>query len=314
MIAGIPGSPGEAAQHGRIAVRRRRPTDFRGPLGWLCGVVSVILVGFLALARGDPVDPHGMPGRCAACHTGPAPEGVGSTTAVRFGPTQTSYPLRAPSETASCGLCHEVGGEQTHPVDVSPSFAVPATFPLDGGGRLVCSSCHDPHRASGGSARGRNPLLRTDATGETLCRTCHGAIGRADLRAWHVVVTEPTHGGDASEEPSYDGEIDRLSKSCLNCHDGSIASDVAIAAIWERRGFDLGKSHPIGMDYRRRAGPGRLNGGSSNLRDVSLLDDRIRLIDGKVGCGSCHNMYSGLPDFLVMAGGNGRLCMSCHDM
>ncbi len=128
-------------EQSRNADRRRRRRVVRS------AVVAGALVSVLALALGNPMDPHGKAGRCAACHGGPAPEGLTPPTGRRFDAVTVSYPLRASQETAACGLCHDVTREQIHPIDVSPSFPVPSHFPLDAGGYLVCSSCHDPHRA-----------------------------------------------------------------------------------------------------------------------------------------------------------------------
>ena len=79
-------------------------------------------------------------------------------------------------------------------------------------------------------------------------------------------------------------------------------------------GMRRNESHPIGMDYREAALARQLDRSASELRDVSLLDDRIRLFEGMVGCGSCHNPYSDNPYFLVIDGAGGRLCNSCHTM
>lgn len=307
-------TPGESPERRRWSVGRRRRSVLGRGLAPLGGVAAAVLVGFLALARDDPMDPHGRPGRCVACHAGPAPVRSMRAAAESSGTAKGSYPLRAPNETASCGLCHPVSGEQIHPVDVTPSFRVPSGFPLDAGGRLVCSSCHDPHRARRVSARGEDPLLRADATGETLCRMCHDEFGGGNSRAWHIVMAEPAHGAETEEDFGHWGEIDRLSGNCLGCHDGSITRNVDHAGTQGSSRVNSGDSHPIGMNYRASAsarGPDRAR---SNLRDVSLLDDRIRLFGGKVGCGSCHNSYSGNPYFLVMEGGGGTLCLSCHEM
>lgn len=251
--------------------------------------------------------------RCAACHGGPAPEGLTQPTVGGFGAVTVSYPLRAPRETTACGLCHDVTREQIHPVDVAPSFQVPSDFPLDAGGRLVCSSCHDPHRALQISADGGDPILRGNVTGEAFCQSCHGATG-SDPRAWHIVALESAHWDDTREEARGWGLVDRVSARCLGCHDGTVGRNVARTSARQPMGMRRNESHPIGMDYREVALARRLDRSSPELRDVSLLDDRIRLFEGMVGCGSCHNPYSDNPNFLVIDGAGGRLCMSCHAM
>ena len=52
----------------------------------------------------------------------------------------------------------------------------------------------------------------------------------------------------------------------------------------------------------------------TSFRDKAVLDKRIRLFNGKVGCGSCHNPYSKNAKFLVIETEGGRLCLSCHEV
>ena len=45
-----------------------------------------------------------------------------------------------------CTACHRHAGQSSHPVDMKPSFALPADMPLDERGLMTCATCHDPHR------------------------------------------------------------------------------------------------------------------------------------------------------------------------
>jgi predicted CXXCH cytochrome family protein len=40
---------------------------------------------------------------------------------------------------------------------------------------------------------------------------------------------------------------------------------------------------------------------------------QIRLFDGRLGCGSCHSLYSQQQKKLVMSNQNGKLCIKCHN-
>ncbi|NNK62673.1 MAG: hypothetical protein HKO98_05620 [Gemmatimonadetes bacterium] len=62
--------------------------------------------------------------------------------------------------------------------------------------------------------------------------------------------------------------------------------------------------------YRRTGAPDPYDG----LRHPDLVDPRIRLFDGNLGCGSCHSVYAGEPGLLVMRNERSRLCTSCHDL
>ena len=115
----------------------------------LTAVAVAVLASLLLLARGDAIDPHGKLDRCESCHADRAPEGLEPPGVRNSGTAVVSYPLRAARETSICGVCHEVTVELAHPVDISPRFPVPRTFPLDARGHLVCGSCHDPHTIQG---------------------------------------------------------------------------------------------------------------------------------------------------------------------
>lgn len=91
--------------------------------------------------------------------------------------------------------------------------------------------------------------------------------------------------------------IDYESRTCMGCHDGS-------------RGKGLGVSHPVGVAYDEMAWAAK--GSRHRLTDRHQLDARVRLFDGNVGCGSCHNIYSQTPKMLSMPNTRGQLCTSCH--
>lgn len=66
--------------------------------------------------------------------------------------------------------------------------------------------------------------------------------------------------------------------------------------------------HPIGV--RMMAGRGNLEEGE--LRSPTSLDPRVRLFDGRVGCGSCHSIYAPGRNKLVMPNERSALCTACH--
>ena len=205
-----------------------------------------------------------------------------------------------------CAACHRFERVLSHPVDVRPSWAVPASLPLDRG-RVTCLTCHDADAASGHAER--SPTGRTflrgagDAAG--LCVSCHaddrstaGVHARSLARAHLGVEAGASLGG-----------LDPESQACLSCHDGVTARD----AGQERRtgDFRLGLDHPIGVLFEsRRTSRGRVE---SPLVARHMVDRRVRLFDDMVGCGSCHSVYSSQPSGLVMSNLRSALCMSCHD-
>jgi len=226
--------------------------------------------------------------------------------------------------TGRCSGCHETDGLFSHPVGVAPSMSVPAGLPLVNG-EIACITCHDDRSAEAHlqARQNHSPLLRIPAAGAGFCCQCHDPkstvrrdmhaimVGRAHLR-W------PQEGRKADRPPSEalaGAPFDPDSEICLSCHDGSVASDVGhgrsgvqIGPTGRRSG--LPGSHPIGVEYTGdpsgRAGP--------PLKPEAMLDQRIRLFDNRVGCGTCHSLYSKRTALLVMSNSRSNLCLNCHDL
>lgn len=287
----------------------------RAAIATAIGVIVATLVLATAVAVHDGGDPHGHPDRCVACHTSPPPPNVDLQVVSRGSGSGVTYPRRSQSEITICTRCHSVDTGRTHPVGIRPVRPIPEGWPLDPQGRLVCSTCHDPHRpVRKGVDPLPAPLLRGDQAGERFCQACHSIKDPGNLRGWHVLVAQTVHGVTSKIASGRWGTIDPLSARCLGCHDGTIGRDVSNRVRGSHLSVTPGTSHPIGMDYvesmGKRAGRRRW----SNLVDVARLDERIRLFGGKVGCGSCHNPYASNPKFLIFSPRAGRLCLSCHEM
>lgn len=220
-------------------------------------------------------------------------------------PSWTSLtPPAAPAWTDSrCGGCHATATGLSHPVGVQPSMPVPADLPLEQG-QITCVTCHDDSSAEA-HARARlqhNSLLRTNAD---LCSQCHdqsimtrqsmhgSALGQAHL-AW---PGQPRH------TDTHDSD---RTNTCLSCHDGSLASDPGVRV---GAGARSDTDHPIGIVYSPRS-----MAKVRTLVPAAMLDSRIRLFDGKVGCGSCHSPYSSREKLLIMSNRDSALCLSCHDL
>ncbi len=228
--------------------------------------------------------------------------------------------LRGETLAARCDECHVIDRDFSHPVDFVPDRRIPGHLPLVDG-RMTCLTCH---QAADGAThalaadRGQ-PLLRGTGPGPMFCTQCHAgveddrftahgtAVRRAHLRwpgdrrgdeagnagwAW-----EAPRGASARLAGTRSLRLDSESRGCLSCHDGSAAPGI-------------GHSHSVGMkhDPMRYAG----NASSRRLAWPDALDRRIRLFDGYVGCGSCHNPYGTESGLVVMPNDRGQLCISCH--
>ena len=236
---------------------------------------------------------HDFTGRCSGCHLND-PEKDGKLIFTK-------------DIDNLCSQCHDEGRGLSHPVGVKPSFRLPPEFPLDWKGELTCDTCHVAHASDSKSERF---LLRTRLVGELFCRSCHEVS--IEGIALHRTGIETAHIGShyTNRMRIYD-TIDELSMKCLNCHDASLGDDTGIQVAGSEsysHKRSIGVSHPIGSDYYMVSY--RHQGAYVKPED---LDKRIKLFNGKVGCGSCHNPYSKEHFQLVMSNEGSKLCFACHN-
>lgn len=214
--------------------------------------------------------------------------------------------LTAP-ETDLCARCHKtLENTVSHPVDIVPTRALPPPdFPLSYEGKMTCSTCHDIHESSNQIFGVASAFLRRQIKGRELCAICH------EDSAGHASMIGTAHMKYRAEDLDA-GVVDPVSRACLSCHDGTLGPAETVAVgTWEHgtplTRFDPRGSHPIGVDYLRAFARHR------GLRPMGTLNPAIKLIEGKVGCSSCHDLFSNLPGRLVMSNNGSRLCLACHD-
>lgn len=103
--------------------------------------------------------------------------------------------------------------------------------------------------------------------------------------------------------------VDPLSLDCLGCHDGSGASNVTINLRndpYKRfRTAQNAKDHPIGMEYGSYVATG------NDYKPIFGRSNMV-LVNGKVGCLTCHDPLNNDKGHLVMSDRNSALCLSCH--
>ncbi len=219
---------------------------------------------------------------------------------------RTTVRVEPGGERSACASCHAFSVGSSHPIDVEPAGAVPADLPLTDG-RVSCLTCHDesatePHENRGGR---RGPMLRRDPDTQGLCAACHSA-GTTDRRFHGSAFTRAHTASDARSRYA-DSALDADSNACLSCHDGTVAGDAGRHVTSIRAGTAF--EHPLGVELLTKNA-----GRPDEVRFVSAasLDPRIRLFNGKVGCLSCHSVYSKHEKLLVMSNARSALCMSCH--
>ncbi|NOX25002.1 MAG: hypothetical protein GXP59_02590 [Deltaproteobacteria bacterium] len=198
--------------------------------------------------------------------------------------------------TEACATCHPtLRNYQAHPTDIIPRIPIPADMLLING-RLTCITCHDVHDKS---EHHRN-FLRRGVSGKPFCLICH------DVDAEGHLFIGTTHNGNYKvSDPT--SQIDSTTLLCLECHSDRIdALDKGLGAgTWSHS--DGRSEHPVGVSYeeayrkhpRAYVPPGMLNKG-------------LELYDGKIGCGTCHNPYTGKKNMLTVGNKHSTLCFACH--
>jgi predicted CXXCH cytochrome family protein len=98
-----------------------------------------------------------------------------------------------------------------------------------------------------------------------------------------------------------------MSLECIECHDRHISDSPKSlgAGTWNHSKIAL--SHPVGTNYDRASMKKR-----HKFRPGTTLQKDIKLYEGKIGCGTCHNVYSKEKGMLVIDNRGSRLCLRCH--
>jgi len=253
-------------------------------------IILPLLLLLAYIAYSELNEPHSFTEQeCFRCHKSPY---------------DNPYDLVNVSVTQMCAPCHRIIVKTaTHPVEVYPvKVKVPSDLPLQGG-KITCVTCHDIHTERHEFFGFKTyQLRRPDSDIRFFCIACHerdfGSLGHAEL-------TDVAHVGRYYRELKSDAEIDALSAQCISCHDDTFAVGASFkvgAGEWSH-GFG---SHPIGVDYRGAAIK------NHRLAPLHQVDGRIHLFGGKIGCGTCHDMFSPLPGRLTMSNSGSRLCRECH--
>ena len=179
-------------------------------------------------------------------------------------------------------------------------------MPLDQDSRITCLTCHT---ASISSQIDKMLYVPNEAG---FCAKCHLKMGGTSMEQSHWQFSAYAHLGPINSKRQHLsnseilGFIDKESHSCLSCHDNISVTTEQISLSKSARREDI-SDHPIGMSYQEIA-----------MRKVSQYFPltgvpQIRLFDGRLGCGSCHSLYSPQRKKLVISNERDRLCVKCHN-
>ncbi|MEW6599613.1 MAG: cytochrome c3 family protein [Nitrospirota bacterium] len=206
-----------------------------------------------------------------------------------------------PTFNLACGTCHmKLGQKKSHPTDIYPSMSVPEDMPLLEG-KLTCITCHYVHPEDNNlHLTDSNLFLRRQSRGIFFCTICH----KIDKNR-HIVF-ENVHTG-TYKVTDRTTRIDSVSLECIECHDtyARSADEPLGAGTWNHNKQEY--NHPIGVSYNKITSKKM-----HQFRPEGTLSRDVRLFNGKIGCGTCHNIYSHEKKMLVINNRGSRLCLVCH--
>lgn len=102
----------------------------------------------------------------------------------------------------------------------------------------------------------------------------------------------------ASTRAGMEVQLDAVGEACMACHNGTAAGHITVknAGAPLQVAGTMNVNHPVGMDYNEYA-----YRKPRSYQPSTALDPNIRLVDGKVGCVSCHQLKENAPQQLAMA-------------
>jgi hypothetical protein len=248
---------------------------------------------------------------CAQCHED-APAAENGT--AMMGPV-----YRDLNQACTQNGCHNINPSLSHPVGKRFSGVIPPNMPLDNQARITCVTCHDVinHSDELNPELGTRQYLLRHEPGLEFCASCHLTGDHSARKRSHWQFTTRAHlekmsSGSVSKniQINFIDGIDTESRNCLSCHDDISAGTPSSQKGSLRSSSPASKNtdHPIGMNYQTIISrqPGK-------YRSLSTINSRIRLFDGQVGCGSCHNLYNQATYNLAAPFERGVLCLQCHN-
>lgn len=160
----------------------------------------------------------------------------------------------------------------------------------------ICLPCHTPHNANVEAGA----LWNRENPADTTFTLYEGTVGTAE------------------------NVLDRKSRLCLSCHDGTIALDSYGGATGTHYisgdaliGTDLSDDHPIGADaVYPLTGSWGLHPAAEGRRGMNINGLYLVELDNEhvVSCNTCHNPHNSRnqPFMLRMDNTGSALCLNCH--
>lgn len=203
------------------------------------------------------------------------------------------------SQESLCVRCHPSALKISHPSGFTPRTKPSPNYPLDWKGDLTCSTCHDIHASKPG-------LMRGTLQGKDLCLSCHDAKFFQSMRdGGSSMMVGHLSNGAGINAPT----LDAYSRQCLECHarsgDPKLSTNIDGNGVLRHASSSV--NHPIGVNYQKAAAFG-------GYRAKAIVERKIVLPNGLIGCVSCHMGYSREHGKLVSGTARSTLCFECHDL
>jgi predicted CXXCH cytochrome family protein len=188
--------------------------------------------------------------------------------------------------------------------DMSPATGAPITGSLGS----PCMYCHAPHSGLSGAA-GVEP---TPLWSQKL----------SSVQSYQVYTSTTMVNKTTSSPP-----LSSDSTLCLSCHDGTVAVGTltpygqvsmtgSLSGTLADLGTNLQSTHPFSFVTPLQASPDLWPSLSANPPSTQDTTGAVRLINGNVECGTCHNPHvqniDPSSDFLVINNSESALCLACH--
>ena len=165
----------------------------------------------------------------------------------------------------------------------------------------------------------QNPTMRAEYIAKVVSAT--GNMVAYNTYSNNAIVSDAP--GESSLSSLYFGQpgtvvssqvsstLDTFSKGCLECHDGSLASDRKVnykntpgqKSHWSEGAAE----HPIGMDYTAYS-----SRDPKNYKPVASFGSKMMFVNGRVGCTTCHDPLNPEKSHLTKNDYRSALCLTCH--
>jgi predicted CXXCH cytochrome family protein len=193
-------------------------------------------------------------------------------------------------------------------------FSQPDSILFQASGGEICKPCHTPHNAVDVTVSDRLWAHTLSTASYTVHAGRNYTTGALDI------------GQSASQT-----EMDRQSRLCLSCHDGTVALDAFAGKMADAQwgdstanlGSDLLNDHPVGGKtkydtskpyYKALADPAK---GTVTILGTSGTLPLVKANNGtdwSISCLTCHNAHgAGYSSLLRGDNAGSNLCLSCHN-